>query len=343
MTGKIAVGIVGAGLRGRLFAAAIESSPHGAVLACADPRARQFGAAIRIGSRTVPAYSDVDEMFRAHPLDAVIIATPDHLHAAPVLAAASRQLPMLIEKPLATTESDTRAIRDAVVASAAPCMIAFENRWNPAFVAAKQAVSDANFGALRYQRANLSNTTFVPTEMLSWAKHSSPLWFLMSHTVDLVSWLASARVTKVFATAGKGTLLKMGIDTWDVVHAVLDLSNGSTVSLTSSWILSTGHPAIVDFTYEAIGEHESIQFDVIAAQTLNRFAEKHLRAASAGTVDGFEIPSAPVLMARSFVRSIATGAATETTLADALYVNDVIFAIERSIATCTAQSVIPMN
>ena len=46
--------------------------------------------------------------------DAVIISTPDQLHAAPAIAFADLKYHILLEKPMATTAEDCRAIYDAV-------------------------------------------------------------------------------------------------------------------------------------------------------------------------------------------------------------------------------------
>src|SRR5471030_1810328 len=46
--------------------------------------------------------ADYRELLARPEVDAVIVATDEHLHVEPILEAARRGLPMLIEKPLAT-------------------------------------------------------------------------------------------------------------------------------------------------------------------------------------------------------------------------------------------------
>jgi predicted dehydrogenase len=65
-------------------------------------------------------------------------------------------------------------------------MVDFHNRVNPPFVAARENVQNGTIGTPTYGYARLSNTTFVPLEMLSWADRSSALWFLGSHAVDIM-------------------------------------------------------------------------------------------------------------------------------------------------------------
>jgi len=63
-------------------------------------------------------------------------------------------------------------------------MVDFHNRVNPPFVAARQSIEAGAISAPVYGYVRLSNTSFVPMEMLSWGSRSSALWFLGSHCVE---------------------------------------------------------------------------------------------------------------------------------------------------------------
>ena len=105
------VGIAGMGTAGQAFVPALLDHPGFEWVALAEPVAalRQTQAA-RHG---VATYADLPALL-AHPgLDAVIIATPTPLHAAQVQQAAAAGLHVLVEKPMAVTLDDARAMVQA--------------------------------------------------------------------------------------------------------------------------------------------------------------------------------------------------------------------------------------
>ena len=53
--------------------------------------------------------------------------------------------------------------------------------------------------------------------------------------------------------------------------------------------------------------------------------------------------SAPAWMARSFIDSIMTGSPVLTSIEDGIAVNDVLFAIERSLASGRSENVMPLK
>ena len=108
-------------------------------------------------------------------------------------------------------------------------------------------------GELKYIYARLSNTTFVPTQMLPWASKSSALWFLASHTLDMACWLLQDRPTRVYAVSRSGVLKAMGIDTQDFHVAIVEFTRGAVVTLENSWILPETEPNVFNFKMELLG------------------------------------------------------------------------------------------
>jgi predicted dehydrogenase len=99
--------IIGAGNRGAGYTTAARIQPERVrISSVADPRApyRQ-------------AIADAYDVPSQHVFaDAVVIATPDALHAEPAIAFARLGYAMLLEKPMAPTAEDCRRIVDAVEA-----------------------------------------------------------------------------------------------------------------------------------------------------------------------------------------------------------------------------------
>ncbi|MBA2364724.1 MAG: Gfo/Idh/MocA family oxidoreductase [Chloroflexia bacterium] len=329
------IGIVGAGTRGRMYLRALRTVPDVAVAAVAENSPRAAEAIER--DLAVPTYPSHEALFAGERLDAVVIATPDFAHRTPALDAARAGLHLLIEKPLANTVEDATAIRDAVHAAGVQCMVAFENRWNPAFVRARAAIDAGAVGNVLSQSAHLSNTYAVPLSMLSWSAQSSPGWFLMPHTVDLAIWLSGKRPARVYATGFRGELARRGVDTWDGIHALLTFEDGTSATLESLWVLPDSMPSVVDFKYRVIGSHAALYIDqqdqgLWSAGERLRFPGTTVLDVD-GTPQGF-----PTWMAVSFARSLLAGAALSPGVEHGLLITHVVQAIHECLVDGSPRS-----
>lgn len=324
------IGIVGAGLRGSMFANALQQVPGIEVVGAADPSENVAGAWAKAFER--PTYSTAEELYDAEGLDAAIISTPDFAHEQPAVAAAERGIHLLIEKPLATTMEAANAIADASRKSGSLVVAAFENRWNPAFLEAKDAVARGQIGDVISQSAFLSSTTRVPTQMLSWAAKTSPTWFFMSHTVDLAMMFANKAVTAVYAKGSKRVLIEKGIDTYDFVQAILTFEDGTSAVLDSSWALPDNLPSPFPFRFEVRGTTGTVYIDQtnqsvqISGPEGYTWPRTYFPTAD-GRFHGF-----PAWMARAFADNVLGNSAPEVGLEHALAVTEVQVAIERSLA-----------
>ncbi|MCU1418245.1 MAG: hypothetical protein JWP32_2419 [Schumannella sp.] len=298
------IGIAGCGIRGQLFARALSGEPGVEVVGMCDPSAgaRERAAAVFDG----PILSSHGELI-ARGLDALIVATPDFAHRAVAVDAAAAGLQLMIEKPIATSAEDAEAIVAAVEAAGVSCFVAFENRWNPGFRKVRRAVVAGELGDIVSVTAVLSNTYFVPTQMLSWASSSSPAWFLMPHVLDLAMWITDAAPRSVVARGRRGELASRGIDTWDAVHALFELGESAIANLRTEWVLPEGRPSIVDFRVDITGTRGSFSIDNsdqgVSAASPERFATVGLLPED---IDGEE-QSMAAWMVRSWARGLLSG------------------------------------
>ncbi len=334
------VGIVGAGIRGTMYTRALREVPGIEVAGIADPADRAAERARdELGVQVYPSHR---ELFDRERLDAAIVATPDHTHRAPAVDAARAGLHLLVEKPLATSTEDAEAIRDAVRGAGVECMVAFENRWNPSFVRAREAVASGEVGDVLTQSARLSNTYFVPTRMLSWAGSSSPGWFLMTHIADLALWFSGHEPTRVYATGLRRELRARGVDTWDAIHALVTFDDGSVASLESLWVLPDSMPSIVDFKYQIVGSRSAVfvdQQDQMSWQAGEQFVfPRTLLLEVDGRPQGFS-----TWMAQSFARRLIGGERLEPTVEDGLRVTRLIEAVHRSLDSGSPESIGPQG
>jgi predicted dehydrogenase len=324
----VTLGIVGAGLRGRLFAEALREQPDVTVVGLAEPSAKVAEEAR--GATGLPVASSHTELLEAFDPDAVIVATPDFAHRQIAVDVAEAGKHLLIEKPVATTLDDALAIADAVHRSGVRCLVGFENRWNPHVVQAKAAMTSV--GDPITASATLSNSYFVPTTMLSWAAQSSPAWFLMPHTLDLVLWLTGRRPVSVRAVGSRGVLAKRGIDTWDVVHALVSFDDGSTATLSSAWTLPDAGDGIVDFRFQVIGTEGSVTAD-LAHQGLTVVSDKYRSAWPVSGRIGRSQVGPAVWMVQDFAAGLVDGGDLGPDIDHGVLVTQIICAIEDSINT----------
>lgn len=256
----IGFGVIGTGILGNQHAKVYNRMAEANLVAVCDvnpDRARE--AADSFGADT--HYTDYEELLQNPEIQAVSIATPDFAHTDIAIAAAQAGKHILCEKPLATTTEEAQIIDRAAKNAGVTLMVDFHNRVNPAIVAAKEAIDAGEVGTPAYGYTRLSNTTYVPLEMLSWADKSSALWFLCCHTVDTMRFLLNDEIVRVYGVNRSGILQKMGVDTPDLHVAIAEFSKGTVVTFENVWILPQSQPIVFDFKVEIIGSKGAVYLD----------------------------------------------------------------------------------
>jgi len=288
----IRIGIVGAGIMARFHAETLADHPGAAVTAIASRKTSSADALAReiSGCRTLATW---EELVADDEIDVVIVATPDHLHADPAVAAVEAGKDVLIEKPLTTSSEDARRVVDAVRGSEVVAMTLFNHRWVPAYADAFERMRAGDLGTPVMAYAHKNDRIFVPTQMIGWAGSTTSAWFLSSHDIDVVTWLLDDRPTEVFATAVHGKLTGLGIDTPDAVQAQVRYAGGAVATFESCWIYPDTFPTMVDSYTEIVGTEGVIHLDRKREQI------------EVATSQGFEFPSTVV---QRRVHGVAAGA-----------------------------------
>jgi predicted dehydrogenase len=257
---RVGFGVIGAGLFGENHALVYSRLPGVELVAVCDQneeRAREV--AERYGARA--HYTDYAQILADPDIQAVSIATPDFAHTEIALAAAEAGKHILCEKPLATTVAEAQAVVEAARRAGVKLMVDFHNRANPPFVAAHENVQNGSIGIPAYGYVRLSNTTFVPLEMLSWANRSSALYFLGSHAVDIMRFILNDTVVRVQAVSRSGILRKLGVDAPDFHVAIAEFARGAVVTFEHAWILPPSQPMVYDFKLELLGSEGAVYID----------------------------------------------------------------------------------
>ena len=269
-------GVIGAGTFGSRHIQALDRHPAAELVAVLDlNRELAEKSVAQFATKPVKVYTDIDEFLAIEGLEAVSVATPDHLHTAPAVAAARAGKHLLVEKPLATTVDDAKAIVDAANASGVTLMVDFHNRVNPPFVDAQKSVSEGVVGDVKYVYARLSNTMSIASG-IRWASSSSSLWFLSSHMVDIAQWVVGEKIVSVTARASSGVLESRGITTPDIFVIMAEFESGALAVFEHAWILPNGSPTNTDLKFEVLGSDGAIYVDTTHNRTLEVVTEEKL-------------------------------------------------------------------
>lgn len=334
---KIRFGVIGVGTWGELHARVYSHTPGATLVAVCDAnhvRAHQVAASC--GGAKV--YTDFFEIVADPEIDAVSIVLPDFLHHEAAVAALRAGKHVLIEKPLATSEAEALDIlREAEIAGVS-LMVDFHNRWSPLFQPLKQSLEQGDMGAPQQVYYRLSDTLFVPTEMLSWSEHSTVAWFLASHSLDTLLWLMEARkhhdtIERLYCVARSRVLRdQYGIDTPDFYFTTLEWASGLVTQVENSWILPESGPSIFDLKCEFICANGGYSIDASHHGAVKRYTGK------AEYPDLFVSPSIHhqpmgfgVESIRHFVHSLQMGNKPLVDGIDGLAVTRLILKMEESI------------
>ena len=145
----IRYGVIGGGDMGREHVRNIGLIDGAAVTAVADPYEPSLSAACRLAGRDVLAYSDYRRLLAEAPVDAVVIATPNHTHTDVLGHALGTGKAILVEKPLCTTVEDCRRVETAARRSGSLVWVGMEYRYMPPVTRLVEAVHGGAVGRLR--------------------------------------------------------------------------------------------------------------------------------------------------------------------------------------------------
>ncbi|MGE0439413.1 MAG: Gfo/Idh/MocA family protein [Gemmatimonadales bacterium] len=99
-------------------------------------------------------YDDFEDLLRHEELDAVLIATPNHLHESHILAALSAGLNVLVEKPLALTSAAAQKVLRAADRRGKVVMTGMTHRYRPDVQAVRSFVQAGELGEISSVRAS---------------------------------------------------------------------------------------------------------------------------------------------------------------------------------------------
>ncbi|MGI4943421.1 MAG: Gfo/Idh/MocA family protein [Janthinobacterium lividum] len=217
---KLGWGIAGCGWVARDFVGpAMQASVNGRVTALYDPDPESLQrAATLFGAQP---HAGLDAFLATPGLGAVYVAAPNHAHRPLVEAAARAGLPVLCEKPMATTQADAQAMVDACAAAGVLYATAFDQRFHAGHRLLAGMVAEGRLGtvtAIRivYACWLAADWTGDGNSGDNWRidprrAGGGALMDLAPHGLDLSSYLLNERLTEV-AAIGQARVHRYGVE-----------------------------------------------------------------------------------------------------------------------------------
>ena len=145
----IRLGVIGYGGRIRGVLRVMEQMSAGTeVVAITDVRNDEIKQQMEASGKDVALYDDADEMLDKEELDGVMIGTRCSLHAQMAVKVLARNLPLYLEKPVATTMDDLLALREAAEKSSSEVVVSFPLRVSPLAQVVKEIVDSGKLGTV---------------------------------------------------------------------------------------------------------------------------------------------------------------------------------------------------
>lgn len=215
----IRLGILGTGARGSGAYGrwALEHPDRASVAAVADPvphrRERLADAGGVPNEHRYPDWRALLADAEVIGLDALVIALPDRLHLEAALAAIGTGLPILLEKPAATTPGDLEALAAAAREHKARIWIGHVMRYQPFWLAIRRIVDAGAIGRLVTMRVEENigfwhyAHSYVRGNWRNLATSSPMVLAKTCHDLDMIRWFAGEAPATV-ASAGSLTYFR---------------------------------------------------------------------------------------------------------------------------------------
>ena len=187
-TSPLRVGLLGYGLAGRVFHAPLVAATDGLELTAivtTDPDRRAQVLRNHPGTRL---FDRSDQLIGSGEIDVVVVATPNRSHVAMARLAVQAGLPVVVDKPLAATSAEGRALVDEARRSQVPLTVFQNRRWDGDFLTVRRLIDEGVLGTVLRFESRFDR--WRPEIRDRWREQSAPedagglLFDLGAHLVD---------------------------------------------------------------------------------------------------------------------------------------------------------------
>jgi len=239
MVRPLKYGLIGAGMMGQEHIRNVNLLGNVSVTAIFDPDPAMRGAS-QVLAGGAQSVDSIDAMLALGDLDALVIASPNHLHADQFAQIAkTRPLPLLIEKPLFTNPDDAARVTALGRDYPAPVWVAMEYRYMPPIQRLIAETQTATGGPMMLTIRE-HRFPFLP-KVANWNRFNrntgGTLVEKCCHFFDLMRLILKDEPLRVMASAGQ-VMNHLGEsydgevpDIWDAGYVIVDFRGGARAML----------------------------------------------------------------------------------------------------------------
>lgn len=245
---QVRYGLIGAGMMGQEHLRNLALIEGAEIAAIADPdeamRSQSHALAREISGDAVAAFSDYRELLsaatREDQLDALLIAAPNHTHAAILEDVLATQFPILVEKPLCTTDADCLSIAARSQGRSAPIWVAMEYRYIPPVAQVLKSIRAGDIGVPKLMTIQEHRFPFLG-KVGDWNRFNANTGGTMvekcCHFFDLMRLFTCSNPTRLVASGAQSvnhldeTYGGATPDLIDNAMVLVDFENGMRASL----------------------------------------------------------------------------------------------------------------
>lgn len=240
----IDVTVVGCGFMGRNHAHAVADHPRMDLVSVVD---LDEAAAQEVAQKHgTTAHTDFERA--VDDAEAVVVATPEPVHADQARTVLDRDRHLLLEKPVTVDTDEAWRLADRAAESDLATGVSFILRYDPGYAGVREAVTDGEIGQPVSVRAKRGITR---SESLRIGERGHPLYYMNVHDIDAMRWVVGSDVQEVSAVERRGELEE--IDVPDAVHATLTFDDGTIGTLSGVGVLPDDTPGGIDASLELVG------------------------------------------------------------------------------------------
>ncbi|GAA0554543.1 putative dehydrogenase [Rhizomicrobium palustre] len=266
------VGVIGSAWMGRCNLFALMQVAPVEVVAFADVDATALKNLVNatmafpdsvVKPKKAPAtYKDYRQMLAQHHFDIVIVATPDHWHALPALAAMKARAHVYLEKPITVDIAEGKALVTAARKYNRVVQVGTQRRASPPHAEACKLVRSGELGkvgmvelyGLYHQRPAKFSPVVAPPKTLDWDFYCGPAPLVPYRAeINPINWRA-------FREFGNGYIADLGVHFIDCVRWMLELSWPKTISSDGGVYVDKASIASVVDTQTAVWDYGDTLF-----------------------------------------------------------------------------------
>ncbi len=242
---RLRIGVIGLGWFGEIHCETIVGVPSLELAAlCTRTPERLAAMAAKFG--VAKTYRDYHDLLADPEIDAVAIATMWDQHTEPALAALAAGKHVFLEKPMASTVPDCKAIIAAAADAKGILQIGHICRFNPRYRMAKQAIERGDIGRI----VSLSSRRNIPA---AWTPEIlnkiGPIVGDAIHDTDLMLWFTGDRIVSTYAQ----TVDVRGLVNPDIGQTMYRFAGGASATLETVWCMPEKTPFAIDERMTIIG------------------------------------------------------------------------------------------